>query len=141
MPDENEDKVKKILDELKSRGLPYSDLSSTISDNLVQGAKSSTDSREVESESDFDPSVSQFFQDLVGKMDNGWIWHIPKTGECFQIDKENKCFVVLIDKETQELLMARMGILRYTDYEVIDIRRHLLNHNGKKFSEIFPWHS
>ena len=142
MSDENEDEIRKILDDLKSRGLPYSDLYSTISDNLVQGANSSTDSIEDELESDhFDHGASQFYQDLVGKMDNGWIWHIPETGECFQIDKENKCFVVLINKETRELLMARMGISKYTEYEVIDIRHHLLNHSGKKFSEIFPWHS
>ena len=49
--------------------------------------------------------------------------------------------VRVLRKETRELLMARMGISKYTEYEVIDIRHHLLNHSGKKFSEIFPWHS
>tara|TARA_B110000116_G_C16759335_1_gene547549 strand:+ start:41 stop:493 length:453 start_codon:yes stop_codon:yes gene_type:complete len=141
--DDNDDKIRKILDELKSGDKTrWSDFLSAISDNLVQGANSSSDSREDDPESDhFDIGVSHFYQDLIEKMDNGWIWHIPKTDEYLQIDKEKKCFVVLIDKETHELLMARIGISKYTDYEVIDIRQHLLNHTGKKFSEVFPWSS
>ncbi|MBH34766.1 MAG: hypothetical protein CMB74_04875 [Euryarchaeota archaeon] len=142
MSSENEDEIRKILEEVKCRTISFSDLASIISENILQESNSTANSSDKGLEADhFDVGVSHFYQDLIAKMDNGWIWHIPKTGECFQIDKENKCFVVLVNKETSEMLTAQLGISEYTDYEVIDLRRHLQNHDGKKYTEIFPWYS
>ena len=139
MTKDNDEALKKFDEFLKELDIEFNydgEFSSAFFDNINSFLKKIEDS-EINLEAK--KHHNEFIQNMVGAMNHGGLWLIPKTNEVLQLDKENKCFVTIINKGSSDLRSLEVMCQMFSEYKIINIREFLAKNHGKKVNDLFPW--